>query len=343
MTGRLTVNSEGQLEGPASITHNAPWPCPNGNPGMEIPKGVMGVVMHTMVGNLPGTITVFNNPGYQASAHFGIDQNGHIHQFGPVNGWIAWAEEAGNPNWYSIEHADNGNPDNPLTDAQLTASAQVVEALSTYGVFPLQEANTPSEEGYGVHFMGGASWGGHTCPDSPPSNVRSQQRPEILRRAQEIRQGVPPPPPGTVVTDGTASLAALAAKYQTHPATVLQVTAEASANGEYAAALAVYVNTVFAVDSVNMPDNLVLHYQLKWSAGQWRDYSWETGHAYHPEDPQPLRALAVHLGTDSESIVRLTAEKSPGEIFTGPESDYINGVFSRSRVLLPAGLTLHLK
>ena len=146
MAGRLHVIG-GRLKGPASITYNHPWPCPNGQWGMRIPHGVRGVVMHTMVGNLPGTISVFNNPGYQASAHFGIDQNGHIHQFGPVNGWVAWAEEAGNENWYSIEHADNGNPNNPLTDAQVTASARVVEALSGFASFPLRVANSTSQRG----------------------------------------------------------------------------------------------------------------------------------------------------------------------------------------------------
>ena len=66
-----------------------------------------------------------------------------------------------------------------------------------------------------------------------------------------------------------------------------------------------------------MPDNLVLRYQLKWSASQWRNYSWDSGHTNHPEDPQPLGALALHLGTDSESIVRLTAVKNPGLIRSG--------------------------
>jgi N-acetylmuramoyl-L-alanine amidase-like protein len=350
MAGRLHVGSKGRLRGPASITYNDPWPCPNGEWGMQVPKGVSGVVMHTMVGNLPGTISVFNNPNFSASAHFGIDQNGHIHQFGPLNGWIAWAEEAGNPNWYSIEHADNGNPDHPLTDAQLTASAQVVEALATHGVFPLKEANDTGEEGYGVHSMGGEAWGGHTCPDSPPKHVRSHQRAEILRRAKAIRAGTfppPPPPPNpspeTVVTDGTLGLAALAAAQATDPAMVLSATAGASASGEYDAALATYINTVFATDTVTMPDNMTLHYQQKDPDGTLHDQTWETGHAQHPEDPQPLSALAQLLGTDSESIVRLTAEMNAGKIFTGQEADYIDGVFSRSQVLLPAGLTLNMK
>jgi hypothetical protein len=90
MSQRLHIDSSGRLRGLASISYNSPFPCPNGqNGGMSVPKGIIGVVMHTMEGNLPGTISVFNDPGFQASAHFGIDQNGHIHQFGPANGWMA--------------------------------------------------------------------------------------------------------------------------------------------------------------------------------------------------------------------------------------------------------------
>jgi hypothetical protein len=209
MSQRLHIDTSGRLSGPASISYNSPFPCPNGqDAGMSVPKGIMGVVMHTMEGNLPGTISAFNDPGFQASAHFGIDQNGHIHQFGPVNGWMAWAEVNGNPNWYSIEHADGGDPNVPLTDAQLTASAQVVEALATVGVFPLQASNDPSQEGYGVHFMGGADWGGHSCPDVPPRHVRSAQRAEILRRVAAIRAAAPTPSGGgTAVTDGTTAAA----------------------------------------------------------------------------------------------------------------------------------------
>ena len=346
MTGRLSVDGSGRLRGPASISYNDPWPCPNGDfGGMQVPQGILGVVMHTMVGNLPGTIAVFNNPAKEASAHFGIDQNGHIHQFGPVSGWKAFAQAAGNGSYYSIEHADNANPDNPLTDAQLTASAQVVEALAAHGRFPLQEANQVGQEGYGVHFMGGQGWGGHTCPDLPPHEVRSQQRPEILRRARVIRQGGSPnggKARGTVVTDGTMPLAALAARHGTHPATVLRATAEAAPDGEYVPALATYINTVFATDTLNLPDGIVLHYQEKGPDGRWHNLSWQTGAAQHPQDPEPLSALAAHLGTDSESIVRLTAEKNQTGKFTGVESDYINGVFTRSQALLPTGLTLHL-
>ena len=312
---------------------------------MSVPQGVMGVVMHTMVGNLPGTVNCFNNASYQASAHFGIAQDGHIHQFGPVNGWVAWAEENGNQTWYSIEHADNGNPDNPLTDAQMTASAQVVEALATYASFPLREANSTGERGYGVHYMGGLAWGGHTCPDQPPRHVRSSQRPEILRRAAAIRQGQHKPPPSpkpkTLVTDGSLGLAALAAQHGVQAAAILCATAAATTKGAYVTALASYVNTVFAADTVNMPDGLLWFYEQQSPGGQPTQLTWTTGPA-NPQDPEPLSALATLLGTDAQSIIGLTGEQSPGNVFPAAQAGYLNGVFTRSQDLLPAALTLHV-
>lgn len=193
--GRLSVGADGRITGPASLEYNTPFPCVNGSYG----SGKMqGVVMHTMVGGLPGTIQVFNDPNYQASAHFGIDQQGRVHQFGPVGkGWMAWAQVAGNAAWYSIEHADNGDPNIPLTAAQIAASAQLVEVLSRFAGFPLQVTDSVSGTGYGIHSMGGAAWGGHTCPDLPPKHVRSAQRQAIISLARQIRSaGQPQPTPG---------------------------------------------------------------------------------------------------------------------------------------------------
>lgn len=214
IAGKLTVHADGRLSGPASISYNSPFPCVNGTFG----SGAMqGVVMHTMVGNLPGTISEFNNHHAQVSAHFGIDQNGHIHQFGPIGkGWIAWAQKAGNSAWYSIEHADNGNPDNPLTDAQLTASAQVVECLSAFAGFPLQVTDSTGGRGYGTHSMGGTAWGGHTCPDLPPHHVRSRQRANIIERAKLIRNP-PARGPHQYVTDGTETWSEVAHKFGVKP------------------------------------------------------------------------------------------------------------------------------
>ena len=188
MAGKLTFDKAGKMWGPASITHNDPFPTRNGSWGSG---AMMGVIMHTEVGYDHNVVEEFNNPGAGASATFSIDTDGHIHQYGPVGlGWYAWAQVAGNRMWYSIEHEDKGNPNNPLTLAQMVASAQIVEALSAFAGFPLQVSNSTTTKGYGVHNMGGTAWGGHTCPDEPPNHVRSSQRPAILSIAREIRAGV---------------------------------------------------------------------------------------------------------------------------------------------------------
>ena len=190
MTGKLTVNHGGHLTGPASITYNTPWPCQNGSWGSA---GMMGVLQHTMVGDLPGTVAWFNNPAAEASAHFGVDQQGNIWQFGPVGaGWIAWHAAEANGAWYGIEFADHDDPVNPLTPEQLLAAAQLVECLSAFAGFPLQVSDSPSVQGFGWHGMGGEAWGGHfDCP----GDVRKAQRAQIIALAMAIRSGGPSPQP----------------------------------------------------------------------------------------------------------------------------------------------------
>lgn len=187
--GRLTVNtSTGHVEGAASIAYNDPFPCVNGSYGSG---AMMGVLMHTEDGSEGGTVSWFNNPAAQASAHFAIGLDGAIHQFGPVGkGWEAWHAAEANGAWYGIEHEDDQNPGTPLTAAQVTASAQLAECLSAFAGFPLQVSNSPSVKGYGIHSMGGQAWGGHfECP----GNVRAAQRPAIIALAVQIRKGTPLP------------------------------------------------------------------------------------------------------------------------------------------------------
>jgi hypothetical protein len=206
--GKLAVHADGRVAGPANIKYNDPFPTRNGRYGSG---GMMGVVMHTMAGNLPGTVSWFNDPASQASADFCIAQDGETWQMGPIGkGWIAWAQGAGNNAWYSIEHADDGNPANPLTMAQITASAQLVECLSAFAGFPLQVSDSLATRGYGWHGMGGVPWGNH--PDCPGS-VRKAQRGEIIALAMAIRAGTAPPPKGPFrhTAPGGKTLAQIAA------------------------------------------------------------------------------------------------------------------------------------
>jgi len=223
---QLAPTGTGRIVGPAVITHNNPWPCPNGKLGVT--GAMQGVLMHTMVCDLPKCIELFNDPAVEASAHFGIAQDGRIHQFGPLGkGWEAWHAKAANGTWYGIEHADGGDQHRPLTDEQITASAQVVELLSRFAGFPLQVTDSIHGSGYGTHVMGGAAWGGHTCPGPGP---RADQRQKIIWLAREIRQGTPPGPPRpqseTIITGGRALLGAVAAQHKTTPMHILHLTCD---------------------------------------------------------------------------------------------------------------------
>jgi hypothetical protein len=187
-----------------------------------------GVVMHTEVSpSDAGVIKFFNEDTAGASATFSINQAGHVHQFGPLGkGWYAWAQMAGNRTWYSVECEDRGNPNTPLTDAQIIAFAQLVELLSRFAGFPMQIANSPSEHGFGVHYMGGKDWGGHTCPDLPPQHVRSHQRQAILDLAHEIRNAKEErvPEPVRHEADGTKSLDEVADHRNTTAEHIITVT-----------------------------------------------------------------------------------------------------------------------
>lgn len=261
---RLHIDEHGHLVGNAWITRNDPFPCVNGQGGLIPP--MQGALMHTNVGSLPGCIATFNNATAEASAHFevggpwsGTEENGRarIHQFGPVNGWMAWHCEDGNGVFFGIEHEDGGNPAHPLTDAQMTASAQVLEALSAHAKwgFPLRVTDKTTGLGYGAHYMGGQAYGGHTCPDPAPGGQgpRSHQRHEIVRRAKILRRHgqYPAPSPApryiSVTTDGLTTLAALAALHHTAPSTILRLSAEYGPSApEYAADLSGWLDGVFA-------------------------------------------------------------------------------------------------
>lgn len=331
MSGKLSVTSDGRVVGPANIVHNSPsFPCPNGTGGgMSVPSGVLGVLMHTMVSDLPSCVQVFNNSSFQASAHFGIAESGLIHQFGPITGWRAWHAMSANSHYYGIEHADAGNPNRPLTPQQITASAQLVELLSRVGHFPLQITNTPGGEGYGTHNMGGQSYGGHSCPDLPPNHVRSAQREEIIRQAEQIRSGNPPAPSvRSWTTAGQMTLAALCkAELGELPSTVLRVTVENSPGKVFAPALAQYINAVMAADAEPCPAGVTWIYP----GGDWLT-----------QGQMSLAALCrAQLGVLPAVVLQLTAERSRDASFPPPAADYINAVMARTLLKPTAGTVLH--
>lgn len=247
-------DADGWLQGPISITHVL---TPNHGTGFGTGRGV---VLHTEQGFEAGTVDTFMNPANKVSAFFSIAQSGACHQYVPVGkGLTAWSQAAGNESFRGVETEDKTHPSTPLTQAQITAFAQILEACSAFDGFPLQVTDDPVN-GHGLitHSAGGQAWGGHLqCPGS----VRAAQRPVIVALAMSIRQGGAVTQPRKWVTAGQSSLATLARDQKTTPAVILQLTAQHSPS-PLPAELAAYLNGVFGgtVDAGHpMPRGLTLY------------------------------------------------------------------------------------
>jgi len=333
---KLSIDGSGRVHGTCPngqpIQHNSPWPCQNGSGGgMSVPSGVTGMLVHTQVGNNPGSIGWFNDSRSQASAHFCIAQDGTIVQMGPVNGWKAWHCAEGNPHWYGCEFADNGQPANALTQAQIAAGAQLLELLSRPGVgnFPMQISNSPGTEGLGWHGMGGSAFGGHfDCP----GDVRKAQRPAILKLAQQIRGGGNPTPVPAVRTWTTAGQLTLAALCKNElkelPSAVLCVTLQNSTPaGAFGPFLASYLNAVFTADTQLVPAGTTWAYP----GGEWT-----------AQGQLSLAALCQqHLEALPAQVLAMTATRSPDGQFLPNVASYVNSVIGRSTLKPPSGCVLH--
>lgn len=135
----------------------------------------LGVILHVVVGNGSPYATFANAPaGSRRFSHFWISKNGVVEQYAETSR-KSWAQAAGNGTYWSVE--TEGFPSEPLTAAQITAFGRLAAWL---GVAP-QIASTPGQRGIGTHYMGGAAWGGHTCPDPVAgAGPRSRQRGAII-------------------------------------------------------------------------------------------------------------------------------------------------------------------
>jgi len=154
-------------------------PVPNMTKG-AMRRPILGLVLHIQEGSEEGTNTWFHNPAANASAHFGAPKAGGIDQ------WVdtddeAWAEEAGNKRWISIEN--EGHAGDSLTDQQVEACAQVLAWLAKSEGVKLQVAPNVSTGGLAYHSLGGTAWGHLSCPGNPIIN----QRARIVERAKQIR------------------------------------------------------------------------------------------------------------------------------------------------------------
>lgn len=137
----------------------------------------LGLILHVQQGD-GSPFGYFSNPANGAVSHWWISKTGHIEQYVDA-ARKSWAQVAGNATYHSVE--TEGYVQEPLTDAQILALADLYRwGVERFG-WPLALANTPGEHGFGVHSMGGAAWGGHPCP----GDIRNGQRADVLARITE--------------------------------------------------------------------------------------------------------------------------------------------------------------
>ncbi|HEY0561144.1 MAG TPA: peptidoglycan-binding domain-containing protein [Frankiaceae bacterium] len=150
----------------------------------------LGLVLHVQEGNgLPGLLATFNDPARQASATWWVGKDGRLVQLCADARTRMWAQAAGNETYCSVE--TEGFTTEPLTDAQIATLGRLVAWGHATPEFrwPLQLAEWPGQKGLGFHAMGGASWGGHSCP----GQIRRGQRAAILAAASGTPTPVPAP------------------------------------------------------------------------------------------------------------------------------------------------------
>jgi hypothetical protein len=140
----------------------------------------LGVILHVNVDE-DGTSDSFYAAGPSVNPdsvtpNFQVYKDGSIHQYLPFD-WQPWAQVDGNFNYAAIETA--GLPSESLTDAQLASCGVILRAYHAGMGMALQIADAPGERGLGTHRMGGAAWGGHSCP----GDIRIGQRQRILTLA----------------------------------------------------------------------------------------------------------------------------------------------------------------
>jgi hypothetical protein len=172
-----------------------------------------GIILHTMVGTLAGTDSLFHQDGYTGTeSHFGVGPDGTIYQWTDT-ARTADANLEGTHRLLSIETADMGDPfptwsgsNVPAwTEKQLDAIAAIVAWAATTHDFPLapMENSKPGQRGVGWHRLGvdssppfqpgyrvsgGEHWStsvGKACP----GDRRIHQVPEVIARAKAIQSG----------------------------------------------------------------------------------------------------------------------------------------------------------
>lgn len=143
--------------------------------------------------------------------------------------------------------------------------------------------------------------------------------------------GAPPRPVAVFTSAGRASLADLA-KNTLHNgvATILRLTAERSPGAMFTERMATYLNGVFAADKEKVPRGITVYHP-----------NGNGAEPFNSHGDQTLLGLSLAFKCQPAAIVRLTAEKSPGAMFSGGMGQYLDDVFGRSATKVPEGIHLY--
>lgn len=142
------------------------------------------ITLHIMVGRLTGTDSVFQSSGSAASAHYGIDGNGTIHQYvDESNGSWSDANYTSNNSTISIEH-EGGMAGIPCTQACMDASAALCADIARrYGWDHLWHDRLNGNIWLHREVPGTDHAG---CPDLAPNGLDVNY---VINKANEILQG----------------------------------------------------------------------------------------------------------------------------------------------------------
>ena len=178
-------------------------------------------------------------------------------------------------------------------------------------------SNDPGTDGFGWHGMGAPAWGHPECP----GNVRKAQRQKIIEVAEAIRAGQQI---AVYTCEGQKSLHGLSQQLHNPASEILRLTAEHSPGAKFHDRMAGYLNEVFAADTEKVPEGITVYHP----------------EPFHSHGTKTLQGLALTFNSQPSAIIRLTAENSPGAVFSPDMAKYLNDVFSRSNTHVPSGIHL---
>lgn len=163
---------------------------PVANQSTGIIQPTRGLIPHAQAGtgSLYGH---FNDPASETSAHLWLSKDGRFEQYVPFDR-RAWAQGTGDEDWISC--VCEGCETEDYTDIQIQRLGEFyLWGMKVFG-WPAEVTDSTEGHGIGTHRMGGAEWGGQSCPGT----IRADRRHDILAAAELIPElpADPGPDPG---------------------------------------------------------------------------------------------------------------------------------------------------